>query len=347
MRTQRRLPAYLALSLLLASTAFGQLPKEEQKDKPPEIPACNDTVVFGKEPEPLKENLKAADTAQATPDEIEKTKKLVEVCLDDLKSARTAFGDKQRALAKAVSDKNTVPAIEGLEKEVGQTRSKYLEKLDACSPVCAIRRVKQKRIISPAKTEIWYESEGSCLISEEKFGKAAYDRIVKYLSRIDNYPAYNPNGLRNILEFMPVDPENGDLRPDWKTVDKPFPVFISVLGPKVLGEIISTNYFLKNELKSEKEPWHLEFTTVPKVKGFQAPKVFLHSAVPGKKTETRPFSLNSVYGHWCVRKGSFTYFTAADFGAAGAISSFTTVLAKYVLLETLIHIYEVGTEEKP
>ena len=229
---------------------------------------------------------------------------------------------------------------------VNEVRAKYLETLDACGP-CAINRVKQIKIPSPEKTEIWYESLGTCLISEKKFGKAPYDRMVKYLSAVENYPAYKKNGLRNILEFVGVDRDTAKARPDWKDFEKPFPLFIAVLGPSFFGETFAPSYFIENKIVSAKAPWNLEFKTVPEIKGFAGKdKVFVPSA-SGKKTATRPLSLKNVMGQWCVREKGFSYYTAADFGSLGVVKGFTTDLAKSVLLETVAHLYEIGTEEKP
>lgn len=324
--------AALVVTLTLATTTLrADEPKDTQPSQP-EIPECTDTILFGPKKKPQ-------DAKPARDRDGEDCKKTLDAARNDLKN-------KEKALDAAVADKKPTADIAAAERDVASSRAAYLVELDECGP-CAINHVEQTKIISPEKTEIWYESLGTCTVDVKKFGKAPYDRIVKYLSNVENYPAYKKNGLRNILEFIGVDRETGEPRPEWKDFEKPFPLFIAVLGPTFFGETFSPGYFIENTIKSTKAPWNLEFKTVPEIKGFKGRnKVAVRSAT-GKSIPTRPLSLHNVKGQWCVREKGFSYYTAADFGSLGVVKGFTTELAKSVLLETVAHLYEVGTEEKP
>ncbi len=246
-------------------------------------------------------------------------------CADRLKKAREAW------VAKADS---------------ASVREAYLDTLEACGP-CATREIESRKIISVTKTEVWNISDGSCYLDPKKYGKPAFDRMVKFLSHTDNYPAYKAGGLRNILEFVPLDPQTGALKPEWLTFDKPFYVFISVLGPTIFGETMSPQYVILNELKEAEGKWSLSFTGVTAPKGFRPPDVYLQ-APSGKKSLVRPLRLPSVLGQWHLdAEGNLRYYTAADFGSLGFVSGFTSKLARHIILETLAHLYEAGAGEKP
>ena len=230
------------------------------------------------------------------------------------------------------------------------SREAYLEVLEACGP-CATREIERRKMISVTKTEIWNISDGSCFLDPKKFGKPAYDRMVDLLSHVDHYAAYRPEGFRNILEFVALDSTTGDVHPEWTTFDKPFFVFISVLGPTVFGETLTPQYVIQNVVNEKTQGdltrWVLNFKGVTPPRGFRTPDVYIHSA-SGRKTIARSLKLPSVLGQWNVDSaGNLRYFTAADFGALGIASGFTSKLARQVILETLAHLYETGAGEKP
>jgi len=271
-------------------------------------------------------------------------------CQEKLTPARHSLVAAEKEVIKLVEEKSAASVIERAERNVAAARETYLDVLEICGP-CATREIEKRKLITVTKTEIWNISDGSCYLDEKKFGKPAFERMLKYLARTDSYAAYRKGGLRNILEFVPIDPGTGTLRPEWLVFDKPFFVFISVMGPTILGETLSPQYVILNETKEvnakEFSHWGLSFKGVPAPRGFNVPDVYVHSA-SGRKTLTRALKLPSVLGQWYIdNKGNLRYFTAADFGMLGIASGFTTKLARQVILETLAHVYEIGAGEKP
>lgn len=271
-------------------------------------------------------------------------------CQTKLKSVRDELVTSEGAVKRLVAEKAQAYLIERAEKVVAGSREAYLDGLEICGP-CATREIERRKIISLTKTEMWNISDGSCYLDPKKFGKPAYERMVKFLSHVDNYAAYRTNGLRNILEFVALDSTSGEVHPEWTTFDKPFYVFISVLGPSFLGETMSPQYVILNEVKEKTEAdlsrWSLSFRGVTAPRGFRVPDVYQYSA-SGRKSIVRSLKLPSVLGQWHVdTAGNLRYYTAADFGALGIASGFTSKLARHVILETIAHLYEAGAGEKP
>ncbi len=330
--TPWRLATFLVTSLLMAPALFAAVDV-----RPSHPPFTSDTILAGTKPTGELRTL-----AEFFDDRLKDTE-----CRDSLDSYLKKLNDKESSLKKLVLDKAQTAVIDEAERLTDLARGEYLSKVDRCG-MCATRTVEKRRIVTPKSTETWYISDGSCYLDPVKFGAKAYDRIVAKLAKVDAYPAYS-GGLRNILEFMPVDSVKGDLHPEWTAFDRipQFFVFIAVKGPQILGETLSMQYVIQNDLFEKSDAggkyWGLRFQNVRPPRDFQAPEVLVHKASGSKIA--RAFTLNSVIGQWHVdTRGFLRYYTAADFGTA---IPFAASMAKSVLIDTLAHVYEQGTEEKP
>lgn len=273
-------------------------------------------------------------------------------CQKDLAFARQSFVEQRDALARLLPGKDA-DRIDAQEAAMRRSRNGYLALLAKCGE-CATREIEKRVITLPARTEVWYISDGSCqLNTEDKTVLAgAYKKMAGSLTHLKQYPKEDPRaeadaplklsqGFFNLLEFVGVDGQTGALAPKLDMVEKsPFHSFISVRGPDLGVVKLAAGYYAKNEIKNHDEKFfHLTFEGERPPLGFKKPSVYVITASQ-RKTLAGALNIFSVMGSWYVNAdGYLRYFTAADFGLS---VKFMDQLAHEILLDTVAQLSERG-----
>jgi len=188
----------------------------------------------------------------------------------------------------------------------------------------------------PSQTQVWYVSDGSCLLPPDKAEvlKAAYVRMSDSLQDLKQYPKKS-GGFDHLLEFLVYDSKTK--KPATKITQSPFDAFIAVSGPKLLGLSAAATYYIQNNFAKKPmeggEYFQLTFEGIAPPPGYTFPAVYSDTGIPYPQLK-----ISRVYGSWYVdSKGYVRYFTAADFGLK---VQYAADLASSILLDTLTQLAE-------
>lgn len=211
---------------------------------------------------------------------------------------------------------------------------------------CAAHPTKKIVIQTPARTEVWYQSDGSCQLpfTDKAQLAKAFDTIRDSVLRAKQHPHY-ADGLHHVLEVKAVDGKTGKFLPEVDLLGaEPQPVFVSVRGPEILGLLTAFSYVKNATWKDATVDGVRELVFKADGQrpplGFQYPDV--HSVKPSGAKETVPplrqKKVTQLLSYWYVSEdGYLRYFTAAEFGVA---LKFIEELGQEVMLDSVFSQYK-------
>lgn len=291
-------------------------------------------------------------------------------CMADLAKAKTEYSKQLKAIRTL---KDSRPAagsgapepveinnkIDLLGKQLAAQRSTLLNAMNRCGE-CSVEAVIPHVIKTAAKTEVWYESDGSCQIpsKDKDVLKKAFQRISDSLTHAKRYPHHAEGGFGSILDFqiaqVNTTPEGAT---SVKFDDKldaftglPTYLAIWVRGPKLLpGATPAFQYFIRSENKAygttDLNEFELKFETVsdPKIKNKVIFPTIQDRSTSGRPLPAKQQTLPNVIGAWYLNSdGYLRYYTAAEFPF-----KFPGLeeIARYTLLDTLAELSDRGDWE--
>ncbi len=271
----------------------------------------------------------------------------------DLKAKRPVAGP------STPEPKDLNDQIDALGVEQRKQRSKLLAIMEKCGE-CAVQSVVPLKITTAAKTETWYESDGSCQfpVKDQSVLDTAFKKISDSLTHAKRYPHFSEGGFNSILEFQVANVTKDATTNAITSVafDKTIDAFPSpqtylaiwVRGPQIFGTTFAFQYFIASEYKhysvgSQKE-FELKFETVATKEKVKFPDIqdFFPSGRPRPKLKQT--ELPNVVGAWYLNSDGYVrYYTAAQFEIQIKAAE---QAARATLLDTLADLSDRGDWEE-
>lgn len=282
-------------------------------------------------------------------------------CRAQLGSVRTEYQESKEQLNQAIQQGVDSERLDELEQSTIDRKKRLISLMFKCGD-CAMTSVERRDIETPAGSQVWYMTDGSCSLYGDG-SEGRYQKARDFLRGTRNYPQYL-GGFSHVLEYVAVDPKTGALLRDLNISPTPqLDIFISIRGVDFAGMHNAISYFFGRAETEKVMPGHSEYSIQFRSKkatpGFKRPPVFYLPAagkVKGQfdlqKQPVTQWNIKNVMGSWYVNSdGYLRYFTAADFGElfegtfglAEAMVSEDS--ARDVLGDTLFDLAEVARGE--
>lgn len=264
-------------------------------------------------------------------------------CRAQLKSAEADYLAEKKKLNDFIASGKTADTIDTQEAAMVKARGVHLTKVFECGD-CAAQEVEQRKVVTAARTEIWYIADGSCQLPSTE-----PEKVAKFLEKLGNelllikHYSKRFGGFYHILELLSLEVATGKHQPEKEKLDKsPAWSWISVRGPEIFGQQTGFSYLFEANFHLNEKEFVLSGASPRRPLGFQVPAV-KDVLASGKVVDVRQLQLPSVLALWYVSNdGYLRYYSAADFGIS---TKFIEEQGKVIMLDTVTSLFERRTLE--